>query len=107
MLTTSEGGRGVRLWGLGVAMVCAWVGARACGGGEFTTKSEATAGTAGTVAVKECSGPEDCRDDDPCTIDECGAEGVCLDAPKCGADKCCGGLCGECCSDSDCKYGLA
>lgn len=87
--------------------------AYACGGAKFTsgggsggtgaggTGSVATGGSSGPKVA--CEGPEDCDDGNPCTVDECGADGVCAPAPKCGAtEKCCDGTCGECCDGSDC-----
>jgi hypothetical protein len=51
-----------------------------------------------------CKGPDECNDVDPCTIDECGAEGTCVHAPKCsGGELCCDGVCSQCCAQEDCS----
>ncbi len=61
------------------------------------------AGAAGAATKVACQGPEDCDDGDPCTVDQCGADGACVPTPKCGpTEKCCNGACGECCDQSDC-----
>jgi hypothetical protein len=63
------------------------------------------AGSAGTAGggTTLCTEAKDCADPDPCTIDSCGADGVCVHAPKCTGDQvCCDGVCGQCCSKSDC-----
>jgi len=65
-----------------------------------------TAGTAGTAGggTTLCSDAKDCDDGKPCTLDTCGADGVCVNAPKCAADQlCCDGVCGECCAQGDCN----
>ena len=85
------------------------------GGGASEGGASATAGTnaiagvpssaeAGTPGVfNGCRGPEDCGDDDPCTQDDCRADGICVLSPKCAAaEKCCEGDCGECCEHQDC-----
>lgn len=64
-------------------------------------------GSAGTVGggTRLCSGAKDCDDGNPCTVDTCGADGVCVNAAKCTGDQpvCCDGQCGQCCSKSDCN----
>ena len=101
--------------------------AYACGGSKFTAvagssggsngggsnepgggSSGLSSGDAGTTSKVTCQGPEDCDDADPCTVDQCGADGVCSTAPKCGpTEKCCDGACGQCCDQADCEDGLA
>ena len=103
----------VTLFSLGL-IVSALIGA--CSSGEFSegggagSGSGATSGTGGTAggsAVK-CTGPDECDDQDPCTLDECGADGSCLYRPKCGAEeKCCDGDCGQCCVQEDCNDNVA
>lgn len=63
-------------------------------------------GSAGTVGggTTLCTDAEDCDDGDPCTVDSCGADGLCVTAPKCGGAQplCCDGVCGQCCDKADC-----
>ena len=107
----------VTLFGFGL-IASAAVGA--CSGGEFSADA-ADAGSggsgpdagsgAGTSAAGSTSGgtvlcraPEECDDADPCTLDECSAEGTCVHSAKCGAgEKCCDGDCGQCCVQEDCN----
>ncbi len=64
--------------------------------------SGGSAGTAGGGTTL-CTGAKDCADTDPCTVDTCGADGVCAHDPKCTAPQvCCDGVCGQCCSKADC-----
>jgi hypothetical protein len=66
-----------------------------------------SAGTAGTAGggTTLCTGAKDCDDGDPCTLDSCGADGVCVHSAKCTGDQplCCNGECGQCCTKSDCN----
>ena len=92
--------------------------AYACGGAKFTadgggggSASGGGSGNAASGGVIEqkisCQGPEDCDDGDPCTVDQCGADGACTKAAKCGAtEKCCDGSCGQCCASADCDDGV-
>jgi len=92
--------------------------AYACGGAKFTAGGGAGgtgagghsgSAAAGGIAPHQtvCEGPEDCDDSDPCTVDQCGADGLCTKAPLCGAgEKCCDGSCGQCCDGGDCDDGV-
>ena len=93
--------------------------AYACGGAKFTATGgsggdNASGGETGSGATGglfehkiTCQGPEDCDDGDPCTVDQCGADGACARAPKCGGtEKCCDGACGQCCAAADCDDGV-
>src|SRR5262245_47508263 len=97
----------------------------ACSGGEFTqgaspgagggqndAGSTAGSGVGGSTSMmvvppsgtKRCTGPAECDDINPCTIDECGPEGSCVYTPKCGdGERCCDGACGQCCVQEDCN----
>lgn len=110
------------------ALTCLLAGSvmiSACSGGEFLPGASDAAGTSssggstgaggsapgatggGTNPPSLCAGPEDCDDADACTVDLCNADGKCGAAPRClGTEKCCGGECAECCTDSDCEDGL-
>jgi hypothetical protein len=70
------------------------------GGGGTTSGSGGTAGGGTTL----CAEAQDCVDADACTIDSCGADGICVHAAKCTGDQplCCDGVCGQCCSKTDC-----
>ncbi len=97
--------------------------AYACGGGKFTAGPGASGGDTANAGASgdgsgasggapehkiACQGPEDCDDGNPCTVDQCGADGACTRAPKCGAtEKCCDGSCGECCDSPDCDDQVA
>ena len=60
------------------------------------------------VSKVSCQGPEDCDDNDPCTLDDCGTDGLCTTSPKCGpTEKCCDGACGQCCNAADCADAVA
>ncbi|HEY3252960.1 MAG TPA: hypothetical protein VGJ91_03395, partial [Polyangiaceae bacterium] len=87
--------------------------AYACGGAKFTAHGggggSGSGGDSGSAAAGgaepkvACQGPEDCDDSNPCTVDQCGADGACTKAPLCGAtEKCCDGSCGQCCDANDC-----
>jgi hypothetical protein len=91
--------------------------AYACGGAKFTatpgsggsgTGGSGNVGAAGGAGPKiACQGPEDCDDSDACSVDQCGADGACTRAAKCGAtEKCCEGSCGQCCDGTDCDDGV-
>ena len=92
--------------------------AYACGGAKFTahggsggSRAAGAAGNASGGAEGKsriaCQGPEDCDDSNPCTVDQCGADGACASAPLCGAtEKCCDGSCGQCCDGNDCDDGV-
>jgi hypothetical protein len=111
----------VTLFSLGL-IASAAVGA--CSGGEFSSDvgvagsggkgpdagSGAGAGAAGSTSGSGgggtvlCRTPLECDDNDPCTLDECGAEGSCLHSAKCGpGELCCDGDCGQCCAQDDCN----
>jgi hypothetical protein len=72
------------------------------GGGPGSGGSQ-SAGSGGSLIGQTCSGPEDCNDSDPCTIDVCGGNGLCESAAKCADGKACcpSGDCGECCGNDD------
>ena len=98
--------------------------AYACGGARFTAADNSgganssggkssggnsSGGSSGSVMGHKlaCQGPEDCDDADPCTVDQCGADGICATTAKCGAtEKCCDGACGQCCDAADCDDGV-
>ncbi len=95
----------------------------ACGGGEFSEQSDASSGGSsgsdgGVIGQAGdgnttppiggdvlCHGPDECDDGDPCTIDECDAEGFCRHSAKCvgAGELCCDGTCSQCCSRDDCE----
>jgi hypothetical protein len=67
-----------------------------------------TTGQGGTGTAVACGGPEDCNDNDACTIDRCNADGSCDASAMCqGTQKCCEGECAQCCEDSDCDDGVS
>lgn len=105
-----------------LALLCALLQvflAGGCTGGAFTageaqggSSSRAGSGSGGTSVGAstgtKCSGPEDCNDNDACTVDLCKADGTCDTAPQCqGTDKCCGGDCKGCCKNEDCNDGVS
>lgn len=92
-----------------VALVAIGLGARACGGADFTKGGSGTGGTGGLPpGGQRCGSPEDCDDGDPCTLDACGADGLCSSAAKCAPGLvCCDGACGDCCGDASCDDGIA
>ncbi len=74
----------------------------ATGGSAGAGGTGANAGTAGGGTTL-CAEPTDCDDQNPCTLDVCGASGVCEHPPKCDSDElCCDGECGQCCNSGDC-----
>ncbi len=86
------------------------------GGGQSDAGSTAGSGVGGSGMVvmppsgtKACTGPADCDDVNPCTIDECGAEGKCEYKGKCEDEGllCCDGDCGSCCVQQDCDDGVS
>lgn len=108
------------LLALGCALAPAALGS-GCSGDAFKASDRPSGGT-GSIEVgelagspsseemtgKACSGPEDCNDSDPCTVDLCGANGSCAPARKClGTQRCCAGDCAECCNDADCDDGVS
>ncbi len=77
-------------------------GSTARGGGPSADAGDFSAG--GETVKGNCRGPEDCDDGDPCTLDDCGKDGICTISPKCGpTEKCCDGACGQCCGQADCN----
>jgi len=111
--------------GLAGALTLAFVvhAAVGCGGAEFASDAggggsqagaavlpgEAGAGMGGAKgSLAGCRGPEDCDDEDACTVDVCRADGVCVLSALCAAsERCCDGDCGECCDNGDCDDGVA
>jgi hypothetical protein len=73
------------------------------GSGASSSGGKSSMGGGGAVPGRTCTGPEQCDDADPCTIDECGVQSVCVYTPKCGATElCCDGTCSQCCVQADC-----
>jgi hypothetical protein len=84
-------------------------GSGGAGGGAGATAggSQNQSGTGGSSTGVKCQGPEDCNDQDPCTVDSCGSLGECQVTPKCEEPlRCCDGDCGQCCSNDDCADDL-
>jgi hypothetical protein len=93
-------------------------GAEAGDGGTSATGGSTTGGSGGTTTAGGggtqggtmlCTESADCDDQNPCTIDSCAGNGVCVREPKCtGAQPlCCDGVCGECCKQEDCNDSIA
>ncbi|HEY6556466.1 MAG TPA: hypothetical protein VI072_04305, partial [Polyangiaceae bacterium] len=88
--------------GLSVLLFWTWLVSAlpGCSTNEFaaTPAPDGGAGSGGTGGGtgRACTGPEDCDDSNPCTVEQCGADGKCAASqPKCGsALKCCDGVCG-------------
>src|SRR5215212_85112 len=91
-----------------IAAALGFAAAAACGGSDFTaipaTDGGGDAATDGpSTQGRPCSGPEDCRDDDPCTTELC-TNSRCEIRPLCGGgQRCCAGACAECCGNADCN----
>jgi hypothetical protein len=76
------------------------------GGG--TGGSAGASGTGGTIGggTMLCTQASDCDDGKPCTLDTCTGAGVCESTPLCADDqRCCDGICSECCGALDCQDG--